>query len=495
MLPGDGQNVTKSESQLRIALLTAGAANMYCGSCLSDNAIARAMMQRGADVLLLPLYTPLRIDGMDASIDRVFLGGINVYLDQNLPLYRWLPARLVRWLNRPALLRWVSRRRISTDAAKLGPMCVSMLQGMQGRMQREVAELVDFLAQQVRPHVVSFSNVMIAGSAKAIKERLNAVVVVMLQGDDIFLRQIPQPYQKQALAEIQEIDSHIDVYLAHSRFYADKMAEYLGIARTKIRIVPLGVPIEDLRALASSYPAEKRTMGQDAGKEDAIGERAVQEHARESRPSHEPTSQDGERFRIGYLARLAPEKGLHLACDAVEHLCRQRPDLKPQLRVAGWLGPENESYAKDALRRLQDSFPDAIDHVGEVDRDGKWGFLQQIDLLCVPSPYEEPKGLYALEALAAGVPVVSPDHGAFPELASETGGLVLFPAGDIGAIAQRLLELADDPARRIRLGQNGQSAVLERHSSLVAADAILKLFRQLSHDRMLEPDRTAESAG
>ena len=71
---------------MRIAYITAGAAGMYCGSCLHDNTLAAALLELGEDVVLVPTYTPLRTDEPDVSIDRVFFGGINVYLQEKVPL-------------------------------------------------------------------------------------------------------------------------------------------------------------------------------------------------------------------------------------------------------------------------------------------------------------------------------------------------------------------------------------------------------------------------
>ena len=66
---------------MHIAIVTAGGAGMFCGSCMHDNTWARSLKNAGAQVTLLPTYTPLRLDEHDESSNPVFLGGINVYLD------------------------------------------------------------------------------------------------------------------------------------------------------------------------------------------------------------------------------------------------------------------------------------------------------------------------------------------------------------------------------------------------------------------------------
>ena len=71
---------------MKAVFLTAGAAGMYCGSCMHDNALALAMRQAGVDCLLQPVYTPIRTDAESVADERLFFGGIHIYLLQQLPL-------------------------------------------------------------------------------------------------------------------------------------------------------------------------------------------------------------------------------------------------------------------------------------------------------------------------------------------------------------------------------------------------------------------------
>src|SRR5829696_4091425 len=128
---------------MRIVYLAAGAAGMYCGSCLHDNTLAAALLKLGEDVILTPIYTPIRTDEADVSEPRVFYGGINAYLQQKVPLLRHTPKWLDRWLDRPALLRWVGGRATSVDPAQLGDMTVSMLRGEDGHQRKELDNLAN----------------------------------------------------------------------------------------------------------------------------------------------------------------------------------------------------------------------------------------------------------------------------------------------------------------------------------------------------------------
>jgi glycosyltransferase involved in cell wall biosynthesis len=267
-----------------------------------------------------------------------------------------------------------------------------------------------------------------------------------LQGEDIFLESLPEPFRSAALQNLQKNSQKVDGFLLHSRYYADFMQQYLGLPPDKMRVVPLGIDLRDftVAAVRSGVP----------------------------RP-----------FTIGYLARLAPEKGLHLLVDAFIHVHQKLGVHDAHLRVAGWLGEAQRSYAAAQFARLEQAgLSDHFQYVGEVDRAGKVAFLQEIDILSVPTTYREPKGLYVLEALAAGVPVVQPDHGAFPELLASTAGGVLVPPENAAALAAAWQALRNDPTRRRALGDAGRLAVQERHSAAHMAKSTLATIRSYLAD-------------
>ncbi|MGE0755583.1 MAG: glycosyltransferase family 4 protein [Pirellulaceae bacterium] len=421
-----------------VAYLTAGAAGMLCGSCLHDNTLAKALIRRGVDAHLIPTYTPVRTDEDSVSEGRVFLGGINVYLDQVVPGYRMLPGWVTGLLDRPGLIRWATRRAAATSATSLGALTVSMLKGRGGYQRREMEQLCRWLADEVRPDLVVLSNALIAGCVPRLKELLAVPVLVTLQGDDIFLESLSEGYRQQAKAEIQRLIPSIDGFLVNSRYYADFMTDYLEIPPARQHVVPLGIDVTDF------VSPEGITAEREAG-----------------------------RFTIGYLARLAPEKGLHLLCDAFVELKRRGKLPHARLRVAGWLGSHQHAFVEAQREKLRAAGIDGdVEWCGEVDRRGKVRFLRELDLLCVPTTYREPKGLYVLESLAAGTPVLQPAHGAFPELIEATGGGRLFAAGSPAALVQELEYLGSDPEERQRLGRTGRLAVHTRfHADAMAAAA------------------------
>jgi hypothetical protein len=156
---------------MRIAYITAGAAGMYCGSCLHDNTLAASLLELGEDVVLVPTYTPLRTDEADVSINRVFFGGINVFLQQKSAVFRHTPWWLDRLLDHPALLKGLSRRAGSVDPTQLGDLTVSMLRGELGNLRKELEKLVQWLVTEIKPDVVHLSNSMQIGMARMLRER------------------------------------------------------------------------------------------------------------------------------------------------------------------------------------------------------------------------------------------------------------------------------------------------------------------------------------
>jgi glycosyltransferase involved in cell wall biosynthesis len=331
---------------------------------------------------------------------------------------------------------------------RVADLTLSILRGREGFQRKEVERLAEWLTGDLRPDVINFSNILTAGCVPEIKRRLDVPVVVTLQGDDIFLSGLPEPHKSQALAEIRKLAVHIDGFIANTQFYASAMSELLGIPRERIEIVPLGIDGRDLAA-ANSPPLPL---------------------------SHSPTRPP----TVGYLARLAPEKGLHVLAEAFI-LLRQMPGMEQaQLRVAGWMGQANRAYAEGVFDKLRSAgLGVSVEYVGEVDRQGKIAFLRSIDVLSVPTTYREPKGLFVLEALSAGVPVVQPDHGAFPEVLAELGGGLLHRPEDPQHLAERLRELLLDARKMASLGQSGQSAVLASRNQRQMAERTAEVLSRV----------------
>jgi len=428
---------------MRIVHLAAGAGQMYCGSCLHANRLAAALQAVGEDVLLVPLYTPIRTDEENVSIDRVAFGGINVYLQGRWTVFRHVPRLLDRLLDHPRLLRWVAKGGSRTRAERLGELTVSMLRGEEGRQRKELEKLLGWLEEEIRPELIHLSNVMLVGIARELTRRLNAPVVCTLSGEDIFLEKLPEPHYGEARAVLRERAADPAALVAMNRYYAGFMAEYLGVPHERIHVIPPGLHLEG-------------HGGQPAG-----------------RTRDAPVT-------IGYLARVCPEKGLHLLADALRLLAEDR-DLPPvRLRAAGYLDQADRPYLREIQRRLAGyGLGDRFQYAGELDRAEKIAFLQSLDLMSVPTVYRESKGLYVLEAWANGVPVVLPAHGTFPELIDETGGGLLCEPGDPQDLAAAIKRMIRDPDLAAECGRRAQQVVHQRYNTEVMARRTIELYRKV----------------
>ncbi len=450
---------------MRIAYITAGAGGMFCGSCLHDNTLVATLIAQGHDALLIPTYTPIRTDEPDVSQKRIFFGGINVFLEQKIPLFRHTPGLIDRFFNTPRLLRWVSRFAVKTRAEDLGDLTVSMLKGEHGFQAKEVTKLVDWLATDIRPEIVNLTNVLLSGLVHEIKRRLGAPVLATLQGDDIFLEALPQPAKEKALELIRDHCREIDGFIATSGYYADFMAEYISIPRERIHIVYPGLNLAGHGITSPPTPPRSGEGSSPPPMGEGLGERFGR-----LLPEKSP-------FVIGYFARICPEKGFHILAEAFRILKQLPGTSRCRLRVSGWLGENQRPFFHDVQRRLKEwGFDDCFEHVESPDHASKIRFLQSLDVLSVPTVYREPKGLYVLEALANGVPVVQPRHGSFPELIEKTGGGLLVNPEDPQDLARGLRQLLDNPRQRQEMGRKGKDAVHQHHSADMMAQKTLEVY-------------------
>jgi len=431
--------MAKSNAQTKIIYLTAGAGGMFCGSCMHDNALASALKGADWDVQLVSTYTPIRTDEANVSVDHVLFGGLNVYLQQKIPLFRYLPSAIDRFLDSPKLIRRLTASAAGTDPKTLGSLAVSMLKGTNGNQRKEVRRMCKWLTM-AKPDVLIFSNILIGGCLPEIKKQLDVPVLVTLQGDDVFLDSLLPKFKQQCVDLIGKVSDSVDGFIVHSNFYADYISNYLGIDRAKFHVTPLGL---DVRPFWGSHEVQ---------------------HDADATPADDP-------FKIGYLARLAPEKGLHHLVDGFIEL-KQRPGCAhAKLVIAGWQGDQWNDYTQQQWQKLAAAgLENDWENLGSPDRQSKMELLKDIDVLSVPTEFLEPKGLYALEAMAAGVPVVLPAHGAFPEMIDSTGGGVLVVPKNAQSWAQAMEDLIKRPQHRRVLGQRGQQSVhMNRNSGSMAA--------------------------
>ncbi|RME95441.1 MAG: glycosyltransferase [Verrucomicrobia bacterium] len=423
---------------MRLVQLTPGAGRMYCGNCLRDNALVRAWQRQGHQALLVPLYLPLTLDEEDLSGESpIFFSGLNVYLDQKLPWFRRAPEWLRRWFRGRRLLGWVGARAARTRAEEVGDMTISMLLGPEGNQARDLQELVDWLAGQPRADGFFLSNALLLGLAPGLKRAFDSPVFAFLAGEDSFVDAMPEPARSEVWRLMARRAREVDRFLAPSRYFAERMQARLDLPADKVAVAPTGISLE-------GYPATPA-------------------------PAPRPPV-------IGYLARMCEAKGLPLLVDAFIELRRRGRVPGVRLAVAGSCGPTDEPVVAAQRAKLESAgLQDAVTFRPNLPREEKIRFLRGLTLFSVPATYGEAFGLYLVEAMAAGVPVVQPPEAAFPELIEATGGGLLARETTPTALAEAWEELLSDPARRDQLARQGQQAVHANYKDEGAARRILEL--------------------
>ncbi len=427
---------------MRIAHIAAGAGGMYCGACARDVSLVIGLSARGHEVRVLPLYTPLRMDGPNViSTERMFFGGINVFLQHVSGLFRVTPEAFDRLLDSPGLLRWASQFAVKTNPAQLGPMTVSVLEGRSGRQRKEYRKLVRHI-EEIKPDVVSITNSLLSAIAVEVKDSSGIPVVCALQGEDSFVESIPEPYRSQAQELMRRNAESIDLFLSPGTEYARKMSDFLNVPLERIRVIHTGIYTE---AFARTSP----------------------------RPNAPLT--------IGYLSSIFPSKGLDLLVEALQILVSEHK-LDVGLSVVGREADQGfVGKVKQEVERL--GLTDRVKWLGEITYDEKITFLHSCTVFCQPSRIAESRGVTVLEALAAGVPIVVPDTGVFPEMVSAVCSGAIFHTGDPRSLAASLLSLLTDKSLADSMAEAGVRGVAAHYSAEQMAEETAAVLAEVVRDK------------
>lgn len=424
---------------MRIVHLTAGTGSYFCGTCMRDHALVSGLKRLGHDVLIVPMYLPPVLEegsGDDTSCP-IFFGGINVYLQQKSWLFRHTPGWLDKLFDGPGLLRWAAGRSHMTSPKDLGEITLSMLAGDDGKQRKEVRKLARWLADRGPWDVLSISNALLMGVVPHLRLALQPkAVVCTLQGEDSFLDSLQEPWRAQAWAGVGKLLATADVVVPVSRFYGEVMARRLQNVHPQVEPVHNGIDLDGYG------PADE--------------------------PPTVPT--------LGYLARLHPVKGLGTLVDAFIALAK-RPHMKElRLKVGGSATAEDEKYVDAQRAKLAAAgLEGRAEFHANLSKAEKQDFLRSLSVLSVPATYGEAFGLYVIEALACGVPVVLPRSGAFPELVEATAGGLIAEGDDALSLADAIDRLLADPIHARLMGGHGRKVVLDRFT----ADAMAEHFAAL----------------
>jgi len=428
---------------MRVLHITAGTGSFYCGTCTRDNALVGALRGRGWDASLLPLYLPLRVDEEESTDCPLFFGGVNVFLQEKFSFFGRLPRWVRGVLDSRMLLNWTARFQHMTRAEDLGHLTISMLLAEKGNQNAELRRLIAWIKSQEPFDAVCLSNLLLAGMARTIRAELEIPVICTMQGEDTFLDGLPGDSSRRAWSLLAQNAAACDAFVAVSAYYRNEMIARLGLPAQKAHCVPNGIVLDRFEKAQT--------------------------------PPTPPC--------VGYLARLCPAKGAHLLVDAFIELKKKEAHKNLRLLLVGSCIKGDEPYLKQQTAKVEKAgVAGDVKIRTNVSREEKLALLRQMTLLSVPAVYGEAFGLYILEALASGVPVVQPDRGAFGEILEETGGGWLYDPDteepESIVLARRLDRSLADGEGLAQRAERGRRSVIENFDINRMARAIGRIYEE-----------------
>jgi len=281
----------------------------------------------------------------------------------------------------------------------------------------------------------------LVGLARRIRRALAAPVVCLLQDEDEFLDVLPEPWRGQAWRIIAERAADVDRFIAVSEYFRGAMRDRLGEAGARIDVMHVGIVPQDYS------PADG--------------------------PPKAPV--------VGFLSRACRAKGLDILVEALDKVRSDARLKSVRLRVAGGSAAEDSAYLRTVRRRLDKlGLAEDVEFLANLDAGPRHEFLRSLSVLSVPARRGEASGMYVLEALATGVPVVVPDSGVFPELLAATGGGVLCKPEDPSSLAAHLSDLLLDPQRLATLGREGREKVVTEFSVQRMVENMANIYQEMA---------------
>ena len=421
---------------MKLAFLTPGTGNYYCGVCMRDNSLAKQLIAQGHDVTMLPTYLPHFLDEDSATGDEpIFFGGINVYLQHKFSLFRKTPAWVDKTFDNKWLLRKAAARSGMTSSKDLGEITLSTFRGEDGPLVKEVRKVLDWFKSQGTPDVLLLSTIMLAGIGKVLKRELKIPVYGFLQGEDSFLDSLLPEYRMEAWKLLSQDVAKLDGCIAPSKYFGNLMAERLSLPNGKIKFHPNGITTEGII----------------------------------------PNEDLPQTSALGYLARLCPLKGLDILVDAYIELKESGKHDDLHLKIAGGMTDEDGPFVEEQRSKLlRAGLAKFFTISPNISREEKLEFLKSLTIFSVPARYSEAFGLYVIEAMLAGTPVVLPDSGAFPEIIESTQGGRLYDPSTSGMLTETLDQLLSDSKAAKSMGLQAHHAVREKYANEILSKKLVQ---------------------
>ncbi len=350
-----------------------------------------------------------------------------------------MPKWMEKFFNSSFFLKLAAKRAGSTRAEGLEDMTISMLKGHEGYQAEELEMLIDYLKNHEKPDVVHLSNALLLGLAKKIKEEVKVPVICSLQDEDVWIDAMRKDYVPGLWKLMGEKAKDVDYFVSVSSYFANVMSKKMQISSEKLITVYIG-----LNPLNYNY----------------------------SLP-------DLSKPVIGYMSRLNKENGFGLIVDAFIKL-KQLPNNKDlKLKITGGNTGDDKAFIKKQKRKLQkNGILKDVQFLNAYEGKAKKEFLSSLTLLSVPVLQGEALGLYQIEAMASGTPIVQPDLGAFPEIINATGGGMIYHPNNAENLSKALNDLLSDKEKLERMATEGRKAIENKFDINSLVNKMISIYQK-----------------
>jgi len=425
-----------------VHIIPGSGGSFYCGNCLRDSKYVDAIRKLGHQVIKVPMYLPLFADEHDIKDIPVFYGAVSIYLKQLYPIFRRAPQWFDKILNSGPALKLAAGMAGSTRAKGLEEMTVSMLLGEEGKQSEELERMVDWIATNCKPEVIHLSNALLLGLAHRLKERMNVPVVCSLQDEDVWVDVMKQKARDEVWELMHEKSRYVDAFVAVSNYYASVMKEKMKIPPEKIETLYLGV--------------------------DPNSNQEVHKLARER--------------NIGFLSRMNYDNGLDILVEAFIILKKQNGFEDVKLIMTGGSTGDDAKFLNNLKKKLKrEKLNQHIDFCEDFMCDDRTMFFKRISVLSVPVRLGEAFGLYLLESMVSGVPVVQPALGAFPEIVEISGGGIIYEPNTPDKLAEALARILNDKDLLAVKSNDGYKGVREHFDIEIQAKKLVDLYERIKN--------------
>ncbi|MCF8371836.1 MAG: glycosyltransferase family 4 protein [Bacteroidales bacterium] len=403
-----------------IQIIPGSGGSFYCGNCLRDSKFYEAMQKLGHKVVKIPMYLPLFADEHDLNQVPVFYGAISVYLKQQFSIFRNAPDWFDRLLNSKPMLKMAAHFSASTEATGLEDMTISMLLGEDGKQSHELDKMVDWIAEHCKPDIIHISNALLLGLAHKLKEKLKVPIVCSLQDEDVWVDVMEPKFRDEVWALMAQKADDVDAFVSVSDYYAGVSIDRMNLPKEKIHTIHLGVDPEEY---------------------------------------HFVNVIDKPR-NIGYISRMCHSNGMDILVDAFIDL-KKKPGFEDvQLHLTGGSTGADKKFLKSIHRRIKtNGLRDKVVFYDEFEGEARMEYLEKVSVISVPVRKGEAFGIYLTEAMAAGIPIVQPNLGAFPEIVKKSQGGIIYQQNTPEELSKTLQVLIQDKEQLSALSTNARKSI------------------------------------